>query len=205
MRSKFLIYLVFCAFIATSRSGAAQSVYAARENHLPIAVGTGISNFDLDYGQDRGKERRMNGITAWVDWTPPRLPLILRGVSIEVEGHSINYSRPSSLYRMRQDSFAGGLVYNWPRYSFVQPHFQYLLGMGSIDFPSKIPGYTHDTRAIQAPGGGIEVRAFRNIKVRASYEYQFWPHIFGQHTLNPNGFTIGTVYDFRELRSRSTF
>jgi hypothetical protein len=106
---------------------------------------------------------------------------------------------------MRQDTFAGGVVYNWPRYRVVQPYFQYLLGMGSIDFPSRIPHYTHDTRAIQAPGGGLEVIAFRNVKVRASYEYQFWPHLFGPHTLNPNGFSFGTEYDFRNFRSRPQF
>ena len=205
MRSKFLLYGVFGVLVASASSGLAQSIYAARENHLPIAVGFGMSNFDLDYGKDHGGERRMDGVTAWIDWSPPNLPPILRGVGLEVEGRDINFGRPSSLYRMRQDTFAGGVVYNWPRYRVVQPYFQYLLGMGSIDFPSRIPHYTHDTRAIQAPGGGLEVIAFRNVKVRASYEYQFWPHLFGPHSLNPNGFSFGTEYDFRNFRSRPQF
>jgi hypothetical protein len=205
MRYKFLLYAVVGALIASASSGFAQSIYAAQERHLPIAVGFGMSNFDLDYGQDRGQERRMEGITSWIDWTPPSVPPFMRGVSLEIEGRDINYGRPSSLYRMRQDTFAGGVVYNWPRYRVAQPYFQYLLGMGSIDFPSNIPHYTHDTRTIQAPGGGLEVKAFRNVKVRAAYEYQFWLHLFGPHALNPNGFTFGTEYDFRDFGRRPQF
>jgi hypothetical protein len=201
MRSKFLLYAVFGALVASASSGLAQSIYSAQERHLPIAVGTGMSSFNLDYGGGR----RMEGISAWLDWSPPILPPVLRGVGLEIEGRDINFGRPSSLNRMRQDTFAGGVVYNWPRYRVAQPYFQYLLGMGSIDFPSTNPRYTHDTRAIQAPGGGLEVAVFRNIKVRGAYEYQFWPHIFGAHALNPNGFTIGTEYDFRDFRRGPRF
>ena len=205
MRSKFLLFAFFGALVASASSGFAQAVYTAQQRHIPIAVGTGMSNFDLDYGKDSGGERRMEGITAWLDWSPPSVPSFLRGVGLEIEGRDINFGRPSSLYKMRQDTFAGGVVYNWPRYRVAQPYFQYLLGMGSIDFPSTNPHYTHDTRAIQAPGGGLEVRVFRNVKVRGAYEYQFWPHIFGAHTLNPNGFTFGTEYDFRDFRPRPRF
>ncbi len=205
MRSKFLLCAVVGALVASASSGLSQSVYSAQERHLPVAVGFGMSNFDLDYGKDNGGERRMNGITVWLDWTPPTVHPLLRGFSLEIEGRDINSLRPSTLNRMRQDTFAGGVVYNFPHYHIAQPYFQYLLGMGSIDFPSKNPHYTHDTRAIQAPGGGLEVRVFGNMKVRGAYEYQFWPHIFGPHTLNPNGFTIGTEYDFRDLRRRPRF
>jgi opacity protein-like surface antigen len=201
MRSKFLLYAVFGALIASASSSFAQSIYAAQERHLPIAVGTGVSSFNLDYGGGR----RMDGITAWIDWSPPSLPPILRGVGLEIEGRDLNFARPSSLTKMRQDTFAGGLVYNWPRYRIAQPYFQYLMGMGSIDFPSTNPHYTHDTRAIYAPGGGLEVKAIGNLKVRASYEYQFWLHIFGPHALNPNGFTFGTEYDFRGFGRRPQF
>src|ERR1700722_10806606 len=142
MRSKFFLYAVIGALIASTSYGFGQSVYAARERHLPIAVGFGMSNFDLDYGRDPGGERRMNGVTAWLDWSPPNVPSILRGVSLEIEGRDINMSRPSSLYRMRQHTFPGGVVYQWTRNSIAQPYFQYLLGMGSIDFPSHIPHYT---------------------------------------------------------------
>jgi hypothetical protein len=199
MRSRMFFSLALAILGVTSdRSGLAQTYYSAQERHLPFAIGTGISNFDLDYGKDRGGERRMEGITMWLDWGPPRLPGLLKGLSLEIEGRDINYGRPSSLKRMRQDTIDGGVVYSFPVYRVVHPYAQYLLGMGSIDFPSKKPTYTHDTRAISAPGAGLEVKVFRNVWVRGAYEYQFWPHHFGPHALNPNGFTFGAAYDFRD-------
>lgn len=93
-----------------------------------------------------------------------------------------------------------GAVYSWRHYRFVQPYAKYLAGMGSIDFPAS-GRYTHDTRAISAPGAGLECKVFRGVWVRADYEYQFWFHLFELHDLNPNGFTFGTGFDFRN-RSR---
>lgn len=205
MRSRMFVCLSMAILVTFASPGLAQSLYSAQERHLPIAVGTGMSNFDLDFGKDSGGERRMEGITSWLDWSPPSVPPFLRGIGLEIEGRDINSGRPSSLNRMRQDTIAGGVVYNWPRYRVAQPYFQHLLGIGSIDFASRNPRYTHDTRAIQAPGGGLEVTVLRNVKVRGAYEYQFWPHLFGPHKLNPNGFTFGTEYDFRDFRPRPRF
>jgi len=193
-----LVILVF----TSAKSGLAQSAYtAAQERHLPFAIGAGLSNFDLDYGVDHGQERRMAGITMWFDWSPPNATGLLRGFAMEIEGRDINYGRPSSLTRMRQDTLVGGAVYSWRSYRLVHPYAKYLMGMGSIDFPSRNT-YTHDTRAISAPGAGLEFRVFKSVWVRGDYEYQFWPHIFGPRSLNPNGFTISTAYDFR-TRPRS--
>jgi len=57
-------------------------------------------------------------------------------------------------------------------------------------------------------GGGIEVRAYRNVWVRGDFEYQFWPDFYKNKTpagsLTPQGATLGAVYDFsiRRLRLR---
>ena len=198
MPSKLFLSLSVAVFVAGSASFAhAQSMFAAQEHHLPIAVGVGMSNFDVDYGKDASGERRMEGLTSWVAWDLPHATGILNGFGMEIEGRDVNFGRPSSLTRMRQDTVAGGAVYSWRHYRYVQPHFKYLMGIGSIDFPSHNPRYTHDTRAITAPGVGLEGKVFGRLWVRADYEYQFWPRLFGPHTLNPNGFTFGTLYDFR--------
>jgi opacity protein-like surface antigen len=181
----------------------AQTFYSAQERNVPFAFGTGMSNFDLDWGTSHGNERRMDGITVWLDYTPPKLPRLLNGLDIEIEGRDINYALPSSLKRMRQDTGAGGLIYSYHRYGVIHPYAKALVGMGSIDF-APTGQYTHDTRIIYAPGAGLELRAFKSIKVRADYEYQFWPRLFGPNSLNPNGFTIGTEYDFRP-RPTSTY
>jgi len=192
MRSRlfFSFFLGLLSF-AIATSGLAQTIYSARESQIPITIGTGISSFNLDYGLGR----RMEGITAWLDWSPSIAPGFLRGVGLEIEGRDINFGRPSSLPRMRQDTATGGVVYSFPYRHRVHPYGKYLVGVGSIDFPSRNT-YTHDTRAISAPGAGVEVKVFQGIRVRGDYEYQFWPRLFGPHTLNPNGFTISTAYDF---------
>lgn len=193
MRFRLFLSLALAILGVTSaRYGFAQNIYAAREGHLPIAIGFGVSNFDLDYGNGR----TMEGITTWLDWSPPVAPRLLTGIGLEFEGRDINFGRPSSLPRMRQDTAAGGVYYRWPHFRVVHPYATFLMGMGSIDFPHK-PPYTHDTRAIYEPGGGLEVRVFRSVWVRGAYEYQFWPHLLGPHALNPNGITFGTSYDFR--------
>jgi len=167
---------------------------ASERDSLPIAAGIGASDFSIDWGPGR----RMEGITAWVDWTEiPHMPRLLRGIGIDAEARDINSGLPTGVPRMRQDTASGGPVYTVRRFSKVQPYAKYLLGFGSIDFgplPNAPRRYTHDTRAVYAPGGGVEFQAFRSLWVRADYEYQFWPKIFGPHSLNPNGFTIGAMY-----------
>ena len=182
-------------------SARAQTVYSAHQPQpLPLAVGFGVSNFDLDYGKDVNRERRMTGITATFDTGLPHASGLLRGFGLEVEGRDINYSRPASLNRMRQTTILGGTTYTWPYSRTVHPFAKYLLGMGSIDFPQIGPKYKHDTRAIQAPGIGLECKLFHALSVRGDYEYQFWPHLYGPHSLTPNGFTLATLYDFRHAR-----
>lgn len=203
MRSSLLLSFSLAVVFASVTSSPAETIYTARECTIPFALGVGVSNFDIDYGQYRGKERRMEGVTVWLDYTPPNLPGFLRGLDLEIEGRDVNYGLPVGMSRMRQSTLAGGALYSWRRSGAVHPYAKYLLGMGAIDFPT-IGSYSHDTRAISAPGAGLELRAFKNITVRADYEYQFWPRLFGPHALNPNGFTISTAYDFR-LRPRSTY
>jgi opacity protein-like surface antigen len=183
-------------FVVTASSLFSQVVPATRGGGLPLTVGAGFSLFDLDYGQDAGTERRMEGVTAWANYAVPYTPRALRGLALEVEGRDINFNRPAALVRMRQDTLLGGVSYTWRQYRNFHPYAKGLLGIGSIDFPPS-GTYSHDTRTVFAPGGGLEYRAFRSLWVRADYEYQFWPKLFGPHTLDPNGFTIGVAYDFR--------
>lgn len=181
----------------------AQTVAAAQQGSIPLVIGAGFSDFGLDYGGGR----RMVGPSAWVDWNFVRLPGLLSGFGIEAEGHDINYDRPSSLPKMRQDVIEGGAIYTVRHYDKFHPYAKFLAGIGSIDFPDPPnPLYTHDTRTVLSPGGGIEYDAYGHLWVRGDYEYQFWRHIFGPNDLNPNGFTIGVSYHFapshRGLRMR---
>ncbi len=174
-----------------------QSAPAAEHASLPLQVGVGISDYNLDYGQGR----TMLGGTLWIDWdfwNVSRLPPFLRGFGIEAEGRDINWDRPASLTRMRQETVQLGANYTVRRYRNFRLYAKYLGGVGGIDFPPfrGNPAYNYDSRTVLTPGGGIEYRAYRTLWVRGDYEYQFWRHIFGQNDLTPHGFTVGVSYDF---------
>jgi opacity protein-like surface antigen len=206
IHKQILKVMLVALFIVGASPMLSQVAPSARESGVPLAVGVGLSDFDLDWGKNpNGNERRMEGISAWIDFTVPYTPKVLRGLGIELEGHDIDFSAPAAAPTMRQDTALAGGIYTWRHYHNFHPYVKYLAGIGSIDFqvlPNAPVWYRHDTRTVYAPGGGLEYRAFRSLWVRGDYEYQFWPKIFGPKTLDPNGYTFGVAYDFRRLNHR---
>jgi opacity protein-like surface antigen len=175
-----------------------QVVPAATESGIPLSVGGGVSRWDVDWAHSK-----MEGMTLWIDWRPPYVPAILNGLAIEVEARDVNFNHGDKSATFRQDSGQGGVIYTWRHYRNFHVYGKGLIGFGNIDFGSCVAGcglgqtpYTHDTRTVYAPGGGIEYRVFRHVWARADYEYQFWPHLTGKTFLNPQGFTVGAMYDF---------
>jgi hypothetical protein len=193
MRLTLPLKLIFVALLITAVFPVySQVTPAARQGSVPIVVGAGFSDFSIDWGPGR----RMEGISAWVDWYPNRMPTVLNGLGIEAAGHDINYGLPAGISKMRQDTGEVGPIYAWNHYRNFRPYVKYLLGIGSIDFPPTGP-YSHDTFLVFSPGAGVEYRAWRHVWIRGDYEYQYWHQTFGPHDLDPNGFTIGASYDFR--------
>jgi opacity protein-like surface antigen len=192
-RKTFLIPVIAAVLVFAASPCISQVVPSATEGKVPLTIGGGFSDFQTDFG-DAG---RMVGVTVWADWRLHHLPALLDGLSIEVEGRHINYARPASFPKLRQDTGLGGALYTWQHYNRFHPYAKYLIGLGSIDFPDPAnPYYTHDSRVVLAPGAGVDYRAWHNVSIRADYEYQFWRAIFGSHDLNPNGVTIGATYNF---------
>jgi opacity protein-like surface antigen len=185
-------------FVIAAIPLSSQVAPAASAGSLPLVIGAGFSDFDLDYGLGR----RMVGITAWADWGFDHLPGLLSGLGIEAEGHAIDFAKPSTLTPMREDTGLGGVIYTYRHYHNFHPYIKYMGGVGSIDFPDpQNTHYQHDTFGVFAPGGGAEYRVWRHVWVRGEYEYQFWHHTFGSTDLTPQGFTIGATYDFRHAHS----
>jgi len=182
--------LVLAALLIAAPSAFSQVVPAATQGGFPLVVGGGVADYYTDWNG------RIVGPTVWVDWNFYHVPTILHGIGIEVEGRDLNYDRVTSTFRMRQDSAGGGLIYTWRHFRNFHPYMKFLLEQGSIDFNIHDPHYDHDTRAVYAPGGGVEYRLVGNVWARGDYEYQFWPNLFHGHALNPRGFTIGAEYDF---------
>ena len=173
-----------------------QTAPAAREGQLPFSIGGGISNFDVDWGKNR-----MYGIAIWGQWHPGSLlPRMLDGLALDIEARDIDYGRGNSLpSNFRQDTAGGGPMYTWNRFRNFRPYGKGLIEFGSFDFRTSNPGYTHDTRALWAPGLGFQLRTFPHVWIRADYEYQIWQQMLGK-TPDPQGFTLGATYDFRHVR-----
>jgi hypothetical protein len=172
----------------------AQTAPSARSGGLPIRVGAGISDMNLDFGAGR----TMMGADVWVDWDLSGRRFIPKGLSLEVEGRSVRWGIPAGFSQMKQETALGGVQYSYRKFENVRPYAKLLAGIGSIDFPP-YGTYGHDTRDVYAPGGGLEVRAYKQIWVRADYEQQYWMKIFGNDNLTPHGVTFGVLYDFKRV------
>ena len=177
----------------------AQVTYSREEGNQPFTVGVGFSNFSDDWGT---QNPRQDGITMWVDWRLPAMPRLLNGLGIEFEGRDLNYAIPSYLPGHRMDTAQGGPLYQHRRNGRIRPDAKYVMGIGSIDFPSPGPPTLTTRGAVFEPGAGADVRFFSRFSARAEYDYQFWHAIFGPHDLNPNGVTVGVVYDFGRFISK---
>ena len=159
-----------------------------------FSIGAAASDFDVDWAQNR-----MEGFTIWGQWHP-RPRGLLSGLGVDAEFRDIAFGRSYPLpSNFKQTTFAGGPIYTLRIFHDFQPYGKFLFGFGSSDFQiGDNSVYTHDTRAIYAPGGGFEYRLMRRLWVRADYEYQFWPDLFtGAKTLDPQGFTLGFSYDLK--------
>jgi len=194
MRLKFI-----CAglFFSAAFPAFSQVSPSATQGGIPFKVGAAFSNYYTDWS---GYE---SGPTVWVDWTLSHGPRILNGLGIEAEGRDLNYNRTGSQPKLREDTGEGGPVYHWGHFDRFEPYGKFLLGYGHISFNDiRDPHYTHDSRAVLAPGGGAEYRIVRNIWVRGDYEYQFWPDFFHHHSMDPQGFTIGASYDLSRMHAQ---
>jgi opacity protein-like surface antigen len=186
MRSK----LVLAALITLlTLPACAQVAPAVKIGGLPLGIGGGFSDYSVDFGPGR----RMTGASVWADYN------LFHGLGVEGEATWIFASKPSVFTRMEQDSYKGGLIYKTRPFFGIRPFAKGLVGLGHIDFPSRKPCYTHDSRTIYTAGGGAEYKVWKTLYARGEYEYQFWPELFGPHTLNPNGFSIGATYYLRGI------
>jgi hypothetical protein len=169
---------------------------AGYERAVPLKVGFGFSNFNTDWAG------RISGPTLWANWNLHQVPGFLNGLGVAIEVRDLNYARTAHVPKLRFDTATAGPIYNFRQYRSIRGYGEFLMGLGSMDFPSANKRYSHDTRTIFAPAAGLEFQIASRVRVRAGYEYQFWPDLFHHHALTPSGFTIGTAYDFGKNRVR---
>lgn len=178
----------------------AQTAPAAEEKRLPWAIGGGFSAFNPDDGHGH-----LLGGTLWIDYYPVRVPQFLHGIGVEASARDLNYGRSIlEAANLREDVAEGGLIYSWRRFRVVHPYAKGFFGFGNADEGSLIsPVRWHDSRDFISVGGGLEVRAYKHLWLRADYEYQSWTDFFTHANpaipggkLNPQGFTLGAMYHF---------
>ncbi len=181
-------------FVSAAIPSFSQVAPDANALSIPLTVGVGYSSYATDWSG------RLEGPTLWVDWKLDRGPAFIHGLGLEMEARDLNYGR--SVPKLRMDTLSGGAVYTFPHLHRFNPYVKFLIGYGSIDFEVAQPNYSHDTRTVYTPAGGLDYRVFRNVIVRGNYDYQFWPDLFNHHALNPTGLTVGVSYDLGGIRER---
>jgi opacity protein-like surface antigen len=200
MRIKlFLLPLVATLLLIASHSALSQTIPAASENYPPYVLGVAFSNYDLGYNSSKYiipyGSGRMSGGTLWAELYPFTVSSKLHGLGLAVEARDLSLSHSSSSFLTREDTAAGGLIYRSSQFHTLRPYAKATYGLGSVDFQSSNPYYTHDTRALWGIGGGLDYHAVRHVWIRADYEYQTWARLFFA-TLHPQGVTVGAIYDF---------
>jgi opacity protein-like surface antigen len=170
---------------------------------LPLSIGAGYALYNTDWGNSY-----MGGGALWIDWDLSRFS-ILRGFGIEAEARDISLNRPNTVpSNFRLDTAGGGFTYHLNHFRNLKPYAKFEVDYGSIDWNNPDPRFKHETRNVLAPGGGLDYRILRSVWLRADYEYQSWPDIDklrpnSSHILDPNGLTIGALYDFRRRDTNS--
>jgi len=179
--------------------GLSQTIAPYEGKALPIMIGVGPSGYEPDWGHGR-----MYGGTVWADWYPSFMPNALKGLGIEVEARDISLDRHpepnqpprSGQANTKEDTAGGGFIYRVRLLRNLDFYAKGLVEEGSVDFITDSPTYSHDTRMVLAPGGGIEYRVYRAVWARVDYEYQTWGKLLSSNILTPQGFTVGVNYDF---------
>jgi opacity protein-like surface antigen len=182
MRSKLVLaVLVFFSLLPAI----AQVKPAANVGGIPLGIGVGLMDYDIDYRNGA----RMLGVSVWGDYS------LLRGLGLEIEGTAIDFAAPPHIYDFSQYTIKGGPIYKAHPILGIHPYAKALFGVTDANFiVHSVPGYTNDDFVTYSYGGGLEYRAWKNLFVRADYEYEFEHYYLSFRDLNPNGVTIGATY-----------
>ncbi len=151
-----VVLLAVC--FALARPAQAQVVAAGDEGGLKIWAGGTGSGYYLDYG-----ERKMLGISAFADVATKRR------FGFEGEARWLVFHETDNVTAA---TYAVGPTYHRD-YGRFEPYVKGLVGFGDFNFPYNL---AHGSFLVIAPGGGVDYRVSRRIRIRAAdFEYQIWP------------------------------
>jgi len=175
---------ILCALLFSSACACAQVVPAGYEGRHLLTAGGLFSYFDADYASNK-----VMGVGTYVDWTPPMFFHL--GAEGEARWLTLNGANSFSEY-----DYLIGPRYTFPMRGRLRPYAKVLAGAGEINFPYHL---AHGGYLAIAPGGGVDYTWSSRLRVRADYEYQFWPKAVGipeipSSSLKPNGVSVGISY-----------
>lgn len=193
--------LVAALSVAAAMPLFSQVVPSATDKHLQLKIGAGFSDYDGDLGNGR-----LIGGALWIDAVPPLLPRALYGLGIEFEARGVQTSQNSPTERgvFREATAGGGAIYTWHHYRTFRPYVKFILDLAGQNFNIGDTLYHHESQVAFAPGGGVDYAITRNLWVRGDYEYQIWPRPAPTPIwdTDPQGFSVGLMWDFKPLRGR---
>ena len=150
--------LILAALLASPNPASAQVVPSGYQDRVVISAGAAVSGYSLQYG-----DRRLLGVSAFID-ADTRRP-----IGLEAEGRWLEFHQSALVHA---ETYTLG-----PRWRFsmgrFQPYAKALVGLGVFHYPY---GYGTDRDLVIAPGGGVDFRVTRRVRLRlADVEYQYWP------------------------------
>ncbi len=181
-RACVLACVLACGLALAARVAVAQAVYTAKGPGSFIAVGGGVSLFQLDYGQSK-----VGGTVSYADVNPTWR------YGLEFEFRNLKYHTDE---QVTESNYLVG-----PRVAIrggnLRPYAKFLVGMGKITLPFN---YAHGSYLEYAPGGGIDWLVGDRMIVRViDFEYQIWPQFtYGQ--LTPYGISAGVSFRLNGMR-----
>ena len=165
------VLLALC--LALALPAHAQVVPAGDEGGLNIAVGATASGYYLQYG-----ERKMLGIAGFADVDTKRR------IGFEGEGRWLLFHQTANV---TATTYLVGPRYHRDYGRFI-PYVKGLVGFGDFNFPYNL---AHGSYLVIAPGGGVDYRISRRIRIRAvDFEYQLWPQ-FTYSAMSSYGVSTG--------------
>ena len=164
--------LVALAF-AIPRAASAQVVPAGDAGGYNLTVGATATGDYLQYGA-----RKMLGIAAIADLDTKRR------IGVEGEAQWLIFHQTANVHTT---TYLIGPRYHLT-YGRFQPYVKGLVGFGQFNYPYNLGT---DTDFVVEPGGGVDFRVTRRIRIRvADFEYQIWPQ-FHYGALTSYGLSTG--------------
>jgi hypothetical protein len=156
-RAAFPLVLLLLLF-GGGHAASGQVVQSAVAGGISLSAGGTFSGYSAQYG-----ERKLLGVTGFADLDSKSQ------LGVEAEARWLVLHQTANVHI---STYTAGLRYHFNVGNY-QPYVKALGGYGKFNFPYN---YAKGTYPIIAPGGGVDYRISKRVKLRlVDCEYQYWP------------------------------